>query len=149
MSLAQADLMKTECIYSGRVEFAAALAEIKEQKLSLRLESSRLGSAVVVHCHGRIVYHYEAAALSHKVAGLLEQNRNVIVDLHRVTAIDSAGLGELLALHLWARGHGRSLKLCGLTSRIRALLELTNLTSVLEVYATEEYAAEACEPEVA
>lgn len=141
--------MKTECIYSGRVEFTVPLAEVKEQKLSLRLESSHLGNAVVVHCHGRIVYHYEAEALSHKVAGLLEQNRTVILDLQHVSAIDSAGLGELVALHMWAQGYGRSLKFCGLTSRIRALLELTNLTSVLEVYATEEYAAQASEPEVA
>src|SRR5436305_8999752 len=101
--------MKTECIYPARVEFAAPLAEPKEQELSLKLESSRLGNAVVVHCHGRIVYHYEAAALSHKVAGLLEHNRTVIVDLQHVSAIDSAGLGELLSLHLWAQGHGRSL----------------------------------------
>jgi anti-sigma B factor antagonist len=104
---------------------------------------------VVVHCRGRIVYHYEAAALSHKVAGLLEHNQTVILDLQHVSAIDSAGLGELVALHMWARGHGRSLKVCGLTRRIRALLELTNLTSVLEVYASEEYAAQSSQPEVA
>lgn len=122
---------------------ATSLAEAKEQELSLSLETSRLGQAVVVHCRGRIVYRYEATALSHKVAQLLEQNRVVIVDVQQVSAIDSAGLGELVALHMWARGQGRSMKLCGVSSRIRALLELTNLTSVLEVYATEEYAERA------
>jgi anti-anti-sigma regulatory factor len=46
----------------------------------------------------------------------------------------------MVALHMWARGHGHALKMTGLSSRIRHLLELTNLTSVFEIYATEEEA---------
>jgi anti-anti-sigma factor len=124
---------------------AVPLVDTKEQGLSLHLETSRLGNAMVVHCRGRIVYRYEAMALSHKVARLLEQSWVVILDLQQVSAIDSAGLGELVSLHMWARGQDRSLKLCGLSSRLRALLELTNLTSVLEVHATEEYAEQAAQ----
>ncbi len=116
--------------------------------MSLRLETSTLGNAVVVHCSGRIVYRYEAAALSHKVAGLLENHVLVILDLQHVSAMDSAGLGELVALHMWARARGRSVRMSGLTSRIRALLELTNLTSVLEIFATEQHAVKAS-PQVA
>jgi anti-sigma B factor antagonist len=89
------------------------------------------------------VYRYEAAALSHRVAGLLESHRLVILDIQHITAIDSAGLGELIALNMWAQGHGRTLRLTGVSSRIHSLLRLTNLTSVLEIYATEEDAAEA------
>lgn len=143
MQLTQSNLMTTKMMDFAGPQCAASLVEAKEQELSLNLETSRLGSTVVVHCRGRIVYRYEAMALSHKVAELLEHNRVVILDLQQVSVIDSAGLGELVALHMWARGQGRSLKLCGLSSRIRALLELTNLTSVLELYATEEYAEQA------
>ena len=124
-------------------EYPAALVDCKEQELSLRLETSSLGNAVVVHCHGRIVYRYEAAALSYKVSELLERRKVVILDLQHVSAIDSAGLGELVALHMWARGHGCLLRLSGLSSRIHDLLRLTNLTSLLEVFATDEDAAEA------
>ncbi len=134
--------MATETVNRGP-QFPASLVDAKEQELSLRLETSMLGKAVVVHCSGRIVYRYEAAALSHKVAGLLENHALVILDLQHVSAMDSAGLGELVALQMWARGHGRSLRLSGVTSRIRALLELTNLTSILEVFATEQHAIEA------
>src|SRR5690242_10020409 len=115
-------------------EYPAALVDCKEQELSLRLETSSLGNAVVVHCHGRIVYRYEAAALSYKVSELLERRKVVILDLRHVSAIDSAGLGELVALHMWARGHGCLLRLSGLSSRIHDLLRLTNLTSLLEVF---------------
>jgi len=70
----------------------------------------------------------------------IEASDVVILDLKGVSAIDSAGLGEMVALHMWARGHGHALKMTGLSSRIRHLLELTNLTSVFEIYATEEEA---------
>jgi anti-sigma B factor antagonist len=130
-------------------EYPAALVDIKEQDLSLRLETSSVGNAIVVHCHGRIVYRYEAAALSYKVAELLGRRRLVILDLQHVTAIDSAGLGELVALHMWARGHGCTLRLSGVTTRVHDLLRLTNLTSLLEVFATEEDAAIATRSSVA
>ena len=142
-------LMTTQFISDGGPQVPASLVDIKEQELSLRLETSTLGSAVVVHCSGRIVYRYEASALSHKVAGLLESHALVILDLQHVSAIDSAGLGELVALHMWAQAHRRCLRLSGVSSRIHALLKLTNLTSILEVYATEEHALDASQPEVA
>ena len=141
--------MTTQFISDRGPHVSASVVDIKEQELSLRLETSILGNAIIVHCSGRIVYRYEAAALSHKVAGLLENHSLVILDLQHVSAIDSAGLGELVALHMWAQAHGRCVRLSGVSSRMHALLKLTNLTSILEIYATEEHALEASQPEVA
>ncbi len=115
--------------------------------MSLALQVSRLGEAAVIHCNGRIVFREEAAALSHAVNDLLHDVRHIVLDLQGTTAIDSAGLGELVALHMWVQGSGGSLKLCGLSSRIHYLLELTNLTSVLEIFPTEEVALDSCQPQ--
>jgi len=104
------------------------------------LESCALGDATVLHCKGRIVFREEVVKLSQVVGESIETSDVVILDLKGVSAIDSAGLGEMVALHMWARGHGHTLKMTGLSSRIRHLLELTNLTSVFEIYATEEEA---------
>jgi anti-sigma B factor antagonist len=100
----------------------------------------RVGDAIVLHCKGRIVFREEVVKLSQVVGESIETSDVVILDLKGVSAIDSAGLGEMVALHMWARGHGHALKMTGLSSRIRHLLELTNLTSVFEIYATEEEA---------
>jgi anti-sigma B factor antagonist len=112
----------------------------KENSLSLSLESSRLGDAIVLHCKGRIVFRDEVTKLSQVAGDSIQAAGLVILDLKGVTSIDSAGLGEMVSLHMWARGHGCALKVTGLSSRIRHLLELTNLTSVFEIYATEEEA---------
>ena len=117
----------------------------KERQLSLSLQTSQLGSITVIHCRGRIIFRDEAAALSHAVAAVLRQSKHIILELQGVTAIDSGGLGELVALHMWAQGCGATLKLSGLSSRLLYLLELTNLTAVFEIFPTQEAAVNACQ----
>ncbi len=88
----------------------------------------------MVHCAGRIVYGEEALALSRVVGQALQHSREVVLELGEVQAIDGAGLGALVLLHLWAANQGKALKLSGGRAWVRELLELTNLSSVLEVY---------------
>lgn len=117
----------------------------EEAELSLDLHTSRLGTATVIHCRGRIVFRNEVAALSHVVTAVLQETKHVVLELQGVTAIDSGGMGELVALHMWAQACGGSLKLSGLSSRLLYLLELTNLTSVFEIFPTQEAALTACQ----
>lgn len=116
----------------------------REAKLSLRLQPSRLDDVTILQCRGRIVFRDEVSALSHAVAAVLQESKHVILELQGVTAIDSGGMGELVALHMWAQGCGATLKLSGLSSRVLYLLELTNLTAVFEIFPTQEAALNAC-----
>lgn len=129
--------MQTEVISSLEPSLRTGVVDVKEDRLSLILETAKLGDALILRCKGRIVFRDEVVALSTIVGDSIQSSRLVILDLHGVSAIDSAGLGELVALHMWAQGSGCNLKMIGLSSRIRRLLELTNLTSVFEIYATE------------
>ena len=116
-----------------------------EDQLSLSLQASQLGDVTVIHCRGRIIFRIEAEALSHAFAAALQQSKHIILELQGVSAIDSGGMGELVALHMWAQGCGATLKLSGLSSRLLYLLELTNLTAVFEIFATQEAALNACQ----
>jgi anti-sigma B factor antagonist len=129
--------MQTEVISSLEPSLRTGVVDVKEDRLSLILETTNLGEALILRCKGRIVFRDEVVALSTVVGDAIQNSRLVILDLHGVSGIDSAGLGELVALHMWAQGSGCNLKMSGLSSRIRRLLELTNLTSVFEIYATE------------
>lgn len=112
--------------------------------MSLSLQARKLGDVTVIFCRGRIVLRHEAEALSYTVAAALQQSKHIILELKGVTAIDSAGMGELVALHMWAQGYGATLKLSGLSSRLLYLLELTNLATVFEIFPTQEAALTAC-----
>lgn len=118
----------------------------KEELLSLSFQTRQLGAVTVIHCWGRIIYRQEAELLSQAVAAALEQSKHIILELQGVTSIDSAGIGELVALYMWAQGYGATLKLTGLSSRLLYLLELTNLSSVFEIFPTPEAALSACQP---
>ena len=89
---------------------------------------------------GRIAYGIEAAALSGEIAELAPQTRRVVLDLSGVVMIDAAGLGELVSVALAAQASGCSVTPAAPGDFIRHLLELTKLTSVVEVYPTLEAA---------
>jgi anti-sigma B factor antagonist len=75
------------------------------------------------------------------VRSLAQQgHRKVLVDLAAVSFVDSAGLGELVQASSTAKNHGGALKLASPTSRLREMLVLTRLTSVLGVYDDEAQA---------
>ncbi|MGC2197348.1 MAG: STAS domain-containing protein [Terriglobales bacterium] len=106
--------------------------------MKLSLKTRRSGAVMIIRCEGRIVYRHEAAALSRVVRQALEHTREVVLDFAGVQGIDSAGLGELVLMHMWAVTQDKALKLAGGTSRVRELLELTNLSSVLTMYSSLE-----------
>jgi len=111
-------------------------ATIGGSKLKLNLETCQLGEVAVVHCEGRIVYREEAAALSRTASEVLHDSKSIVLDLGGVERIDSAGLGELVLVRMNAEAEGSSVKLACPNRRVRELLDLTNLSSVFEIYPT-------------
>ena len=104
--------------------------------MKLDLETYAIGNVVVLRCKGRFTYRDEAAAFSQKIAELLPKVRQVVVELSGLDALDSAGLGELVVVHMWAKASGCSMKLAVANPRIQQLFELTNLISVFDVHPT-------------
>jgi anti-sigma B factor antagonist len=105
-------------------------------KVKLDLETRTINDVTVLSCRGRFTYRDEAAAFSEQIAELLPEARQIVVDLSGLEAVDSAGLGELVVVHMWIRASGCSLKLAGANARILQLFELTNLVSVFDVHPT-------------
>ena len=104
--------------------------------MKLDLETRKIDDVTVLYCRGRFTYRDEATAFSRQIAGILPCTDQVIVELSGLEALDSAGLGELVVVHMWAKASGCSLKLAGANPRTRRLFELTNLLSVFDVHPT-------------
>jgi anti-sigma B factor antagonist len=64
----------------------------------------------------------------------------LILDLTSVPYMDSAGLGVIMNSFVSAQGGGRKMFLVGVSDRVRALLEMTKVESVLQVCDTVESA---------
>ncbi len=119
----------------------------KGWKLKLSLEVRNSGDVMIVHCQGRIVYRDEAAALSQLVGEIIEHGGKVVLDLSGVSSIDSAGIGELVSLHTRAQSRNASLKCADPSPRVRQLLDLTNLCSVIEIHSSLGEALSAFAPQ--
>jgi anti-sigma B factor antagonist len=59
--------------------------------------------------------------------------RNIEVDLSQTTAVDSCGLGALVALHKTAAARGGVLRLLNPTPPVQQILELTRMHRIFEV----------------
>jgi anti-anti-sigma factor len=121
---------------------SAVVGRHKESKLKLSLDVRNRGEVVVVHCHGRIVYRDEAAALSRVVGEMLHDGSKVVLELSGVRTIDSAGIGELVLLETWAQERNAQLKCSGANKMVLRTLSLTHLDAVIALYPTLDQALE-------
>ncbi|MGC9454493.1 MAG: STAS domain-containing protein [Phycisphaerae bacterium] len=80
-------------------------------------------------------------ALQDALLKLLDENPStVVIDLGGVGYMDSSGVASLVKLLSRVRKKGVSLKLAGLTDRVRNIFEITRLDSVFEIHGTREEA---------
>ena len=76
--------------------------------------------------------------LKDKVNSLMHQgDKHILVNLANVTAMDSAGLGELVSAYTTVTKAGGSMKLVNLTKRLHDLLSITKLLTVFDAYDSE------------
>ena len=93
-----------------------------------------MGDTVVVEISGSVTIGHDAE-LREAIARALEAGaRNILLDLHRVTRLDSSGVGELVAAHTTVRGRGGRLLVAELPPRAARVLQITQLIGVIELY---------------
>jgi anti-sigma B factor antagonist len=105
----------------------------------MQLEERSVGDIVIVGVKGDITLNKGSdVVLRDKVRSLIQQGHlKLIIDLGQVSHMDSAGLGELVHAYATTRNKGGSLKLLGLTRRLKDLLAITKLATVFESFDQE------------
>ena len=92
----------------------------------LTVTKQTFGDDTILRCSGRIVRGEETALLC---AAVQQQQRNIILDLTEVDAIDAAGIGLLVTL----QAAGFYLTLMNPTAQVREILRVTKLDTVIEI----------------
>ena len=68
---------------------------------------------------------------------LRDGQKHVLVDLAAVPYVDTTGLRDIVEAYIASRRQGGSLKLLNLTPRVRHLLVITRLLTVIEAFESE------------
>jgi anti-sigma B factor antagonist len=96
----------------------------------LTLDVQRAGDNALVTCHGKLVAGV-CDVLYSRVRQLIPENKCIILDLTDLSHMDSMGLGTVVRLYASAKSAGCRLQLINIGARVRQLLGVTNLLSVL------------------
>ena len=109
----------------------------------MHVEVRKNGDLVIVDMTGRLVGGIGDEILRNVVNELLAEDwKKILLNLSGVTAIDSAGIGELVACLKTANHLGASLRILNLNERVRTALHLGRLLPLFEVYGDEEVAVQ-------
>jgi len=93
----------------------------------------------VVDAAGRITMGESASALQESLRRLTaEGKKKILLNLAGVSFMDTAAIGEMVGCYVSASRTGTKIKICELTRRISDLLQMTRLTSVLDIYDSED-----------
>lgn len=75
------------------------------------------------------------------VKDLLEAGyQKILLDMQKVSSMDSAGMGELVAAYTTVKHKGGTMKLLNLPHRVLNLFEITQLITVFESFTDEKIA---------
>ncbi|MDH3627083.1 MAG: STAS domain-containing protein [Acidobacteriota bacterium] len=100
-----------------------------------------IGHVSVVDLSGKITIGDGDIVMREKVNELLDSgNANVLLNLEKVSYMDSAGIGELVACYKRAKEKNGTVKLLNPSGKVFDLLQLTKLEEVFETYRDEKEA---------
>lgn len=105
--------------------------------------SDRLaGDVVVIDVKGHMTLAEPESLLFRYVTRMMQEDgrRKFLVNLRHLAFIDSVGIGEIVRSYTHLARHGGVLKLCAVGPRVREVIEVTHLDTIIRMFETEEEA---------
>jgi len=104
----------------------------------MKTTERRAGDITILDVQGKIVYGGGDEDFRDTVTRLIESGQvKLVINLAEVPFVDSAGLSQLVRTFVTAGKRGGQMKLLNVTRRVRELLTITRLLTVLEAFESE------------
>ena len=101
----------------------------------------QIGKVSIVDLSGKITIGDGDVVLRERVMGLLDNGQqSILLNLAKVSYMDSAGIGELVPCYKRAKEKDGTVKLLNPTGKVFDLLQLTKLEEVFETFRDEKEA---------
>jgi anti-sigma B factor antagonist len=116
---------------------------IFSKEASVDLTRDKIGDVDVVALEGEHLDASNTQDFKRDVAALVGPSAKVVLDLGRVTFVDSSGCGAILSVLRQLKSAGGDLKLCAVTKPVRSLFELVRMRRIFDIFDTREEAVKA------
>lgn len=101
----------------------------------------KIGHVAILDLVGKITIGEGDVVLREKVQEILDSGqKNVLLNLEKVSYMDSAGIGELVACYKRSKEKGGTVKLLRPSGKVLDLLQLTKLEEVFDSFSDEKEA---------
>ena len=111
--------------------------------MKMTTTTRQVNGVTIVDISGQIVFGEESAAMRILVCDLLgEGHRKILLNLADVDYIDSTGVGHLFSAVASVRKMKGDLKLLKLTNKVHAVLQITNLHTIIDIVDDEAVAVQ-------
>ncbi len=115
--------------------------------MSLKISERNIDDVTILDLDGRITLGNNSGSFRDAVRSLTAKGkRKIILNFSNVGYIDSSGLGEVFSALTTVKNSGGSLRFINLPWKIRALLQMTKLYGVCDVFDSEETAIRSFRP---
>jgi anti-sigma B factor antagonist len=105
------------------------------------MNQREVGDIVVLDLNGHLSLGDELNDLNRLITDLLAAGKTrLVLNLKKVDYVDSSGAGTLVRCYSAAKQAGGDLRLAQPTDRFLKVLDLTHLTKVLPIFASEDEA---------
>jgi len=109
--------------------------------VSAIVKTRQIDGVAVVDVSGRITLGEGSSSVRDSLRDLIGKGeKKILLNLSEVSYIDSSGIGELVSAYTTISNQGGTLKLVGLTKRVKDLLQITKLYTVFDVHEDEAHA---------
>jgi anti-sigma B factor antagonist len=115
--------------------------------MSFKATTREIGDVTVIDMDGRITLGEGSALLRDLVReNLAKGHKKIVMNLARITYIDSTGLGELVSAYRLIKSEGGEIKLLNLNKKVTDLLQITKLYAVFDIHTQEAQAVASFHP---
>ncbi len=109
--------------------------------MSIEIGERIAGAVTVVTVKGRVAYEEGSRQLDERLQRLMGEGRiNVLVECSEVDTLDSQGISALIRALITSGRRGGKVKLLRPSVRVRRVLQVTRLNTVVEAFEDEKEA---------
>lgn len=103
------------------------------------IKTDQQNGITVLHLRGQFIGGDETDKLRESLKNMAEQDKNLlIIDLDKVTYLNSTALGVLISSHANFTKRGGKVALCNISKNIENIFVVTKLTLVFDIFTTLE-----------
>ena len=108
--------------------------------MEISIRETDNGNFVIFDINGEIDL-YNAPEIKDQIKAMMDKGKvNIIINLDKVSYIDSSGIGVLISSLSNLKKAGGCLKIINVYASVRKVFELTKLTSFFDIYDSEQEA---------